>query len=176
LGHRNISKYRGHVSSVEDNYQFIGDNYKLKKRDVLILVGDIVFEPEALNFIRKLPAAKKVLVPGNHDWERYAPNMFDVAKTFDEIRGVMNYHGCWVTHVPIHQSEMRQKHGNIHGHIHDRATNVEISNNPLYFNVNVDVLWPETGEICINWSDIRDKLKRADNEKMQQLPLFCKDE
>lgn len=167
LGHANISKFgqRDHIVTVQDNYDWIGDNYDLRKRDSLILLGDICFEPEALTFIQSLPAEKKILIGGNHDWERFNVNMFDVAKTFDVVTGLKSYGSkknntkSWLSHCPIHPSEMRGKEYNVHGHIHDEATNPEVTEDARYVNVNVDVLYPKTGKVVINWQELMDKVK-----------------
>jgi calcineurin-like phosphoesterase family protein len=159
LGHKNIPQYRSHVTSVEDNYTFIGDNYTLRERDILILLGDIVFEPKAFEFIQKLPAAKKVLVLGNHDWERFKANMSDIASTFNEVVGVKTYKHCWLTHMPIVESEFRGKILNIHGHIHNEERNPEIRDNPSYVNVNVDVIYAKHKKIVLEWGVMMEMAK-----------------
>ena len=146
----------------EQNYDFIGDNYFGTKRDALWLLGDIIFEPEALEFIQKLPAAKKILIPGNHDWQKFDVNMFDLAKTFTQVRGTTSFKRCWLSHFPIHESEFWRKDFNIHGHIHDEMKNEEIRDNPRYVNVNVDVLWPKEKKIMINFQQLLEKASKGE--------------
>ncbi len=159
LGHKNLHKFGQRPGvSVDDNYDFIGDNYNLCKRDHLILLGDIIFEERAFKFVQSLTAASKRLVIGNHDWERFKGSMSDVAETFDSVHGALAYgrKECksWLTHIPIHPSEMRGKRLNIHGHLHVPEENLDVTDDPLYFNVNVDSLYPSTGEILINYQEI----------------------
>ena len=161
LGHRNLHQFgQRPIESVKDNYEFIGDNYSLTKRDTLYLLGDIVFEPEALTFIQSLPAEKKYLIIGNHDWERFNINMFDLAKTFDSVHGLKSYGSnnaktkSWLSHAPIHESEMRGKYFNVHGHIHNDDFNPEIRDHASYINVNVDSLWPRYKKAVINWQEL----------------------
>lgn len=172
LGHKNLSDFgQRPITDVKSNYEFIGDNYDLNKKDTLYLLGDIVFEPEALEFIQTLPADKKHLVIGNHDWERFNVNMFDLAKTFDSVLGIKSYGSSkqktksWLTHAPIHESELRGKYFNVHGHIHTEDVNPEIRDNPSYINVNVDVLWPKYEKVIINWQELMQLHKSEfDNE------------
>lgn len=162
LGHKNIAKFgQRPFEDHEENYQFIGDNYHLTKRDTLYLLGDIVFEEKALEFIQKLPAIKKILIPGNHEWQNFTPNMYDVAKTFDEIRGPTSYKGTWLSHFPIVESEFFRKQFNVHGHIHKEDSNPEIRDNPKYINVNVDYMYPKYGKVVMNWQELMEMAKNG---------------
>lgn len=170
LGHKNIAKYgqRTHIETIDDNYSWIADNYQLTNRDTLFLLGDIVFEERALFFLQSLPG-QKYLIGGNHDFER-GPHvdMYEVARTFDGVWGMRSYGNskndtkCWLTHCPIHESEMRRKNYNVHGHIHNEETNHIIRADKRYVNVNVDVMWPKEQQVCMNFQELMEKVKKGD--------------
>ena len=156
LGHKNLHTFSPRpIYSVSDNYDFIKENWVATKRDNVFLLGDIIFEDEAFDFIQSLPAAQKILVLGNHDYERFKPDFKKLISTFDDIKGVRSYKNTWLTHVPMHQTELRQKFINVHGHIHDATTAQDIADNPRYFNVNVDVLWPKYNSIMLDFQYIK---------------------
>ncbi len=118
LGHRNILKYRGErFKTIEehDNAFIDAFNSVVGKRDTVFFLGDIAFTEEGLEKIGKLRyCAKKVLYLGNHDTlpaESYL-------KYFDEVHAFRSYKGYWLTHCPIHPTEMRRRKGCIHGHLH----------------------------------------------------------
>jgi calcineurin-like phosphoesterase family protein len=105
---------------------------KLKKRDILFILGDFLFDSdEYKTYIEKLSKKKcriKLLL-GNHDSLRlYNESIFELQLP------MLNYKKIWLSHCPIHPQEMRNKKGNIHGHLHK-----EILNDKKYFNVNIDV-------------------------------------
>lgn len=162
LGHKNLHQYRTHINSIDENYQFLGDNWKLKKRDTAIFLGDMCFEPRAFAFLQSLPAAKKILVMGNHDWERFNVNKADILDTFDDIHGIRAYKNTWLTHCPMHASELRKKTHNVHGHIHIEETNPQVRDDARYVNVNVDVMYPKTGEIILNWQHLMELVEKGE--------------
>ena len=161
LGHRSIGKYRDGVSSPEENYEFIADNWPLKKKKQhVFLLGDMVFEKEAFAFLQSLPGTKH-LIMGNHDWERFRVDPVDIHNTFETVKAFRAYKGNWLSHCPMDISEMRRKKFNIHGHIHDESTNPKIAKDPRYYNVNVDVMYPKYKEIIMNTSVIREECEKG---------------
>ena len=132
LGHRAIAKYREYVSSVEENTQILLNNYRavVTKRDMVWFLGDIVFDENLLQLVKDLPGTKK-LVLGNHCTDKKIKTS-DLVEVFDEVHGFVKYKKAWLSHCPIHPSELRGRI-NIHGHTH--YTNV---NDDRYFNVCVE--------------------------------------
>lgn len=135
LGHRAITKYRPIFSSAEEHDRFIlNEMWKLDKRDILFILGDFLFESENTNNylteISNMPVNIKLLL-GNHDYNNI-PHLQSAG--IEVLLPLTNYKGFWLSHCPIHPQEMRERKGNIHGHLHD-----ETLNDPLYFNVNLDV-------------------------------------
>lgn len=47
---------------------------------------------------------------------------------------LFSYKNTWISHCPIHPQELRNRDGNIHGHLHN-----SIVPDLRYFNVNLDV-------------------------------------
>ena len=115
LGHRGIAaNFRSGFLSDNDHDATIFENARkvLTKRDVTFFVGDISFTDEGLEMVNCLEG-RKILVRGNHDLQR--EEMYH--KVFDEVHGAYRYKGAFVTHIPIHPSELYRGF-NIHGHCH----------------------------------------------------------
>lgn len=136
LGHRSIHKYRKQFESADQHDQHILSRLSsLDKRTILYILGDFLFDgpnlEQYLTLISTMPCTIRV-VPGNHDskllyTQTIAPNIHIELPLF-------SYKSAWVSHCPIHPHEMRNRIGNIHGHLHH-----EILPDPKYFNVNLDV-------------------------------------
>ena len=147
LGHKNIvEKYRPEFSSIEEHDSVIFDLlYSLSKNDVLYLLGDILFHCDQFEWylerFRKVRARIKYL-PGNHDSLR----MLDRIDIFERILPLSNYRSFWLSHMPIHPSQMHGRKMNIHGHLHKQTLP-----DPMYFNVNLDV----NGYRLVNFEDIK---------------------
>jgi len=132
LGHKAICKYRKMFKDITEHDQTLIDNYKkvVKKRDTCYFFGDICFTDASLELMRDLPG-KKILIMGNHDGQ----NMKDKKRlweVFDDIISFKSYKGAWLSHCPIHESELRTKY-NIHGHTHSATVDDE-----RYFNICVE--------------------------------------
>ena len=136
LGHRSICKYRSKFTTAEEHDEYILDLMsKLNKRTILFILGDFLFDGPHfevyLHRIAKFPCTIK-LVMGNHDsmqlyTQTIAPNILIQLPLF-------SYKNTWLSHCPIHPQELRNRDGNIHGHLH-----TSIVPDLRYFNVNLDV-------------------------------------
>lgn len=145
LGHANVIRfhdnYRGKcmgVDTIEQHDEKIYDlwNDNVRKRDVIYILGDVGF---TLSRIKTLPGTKKLLM-GNHD-QRSASEYLEV---FDDIIGPVKYKRHWLSHFPIHESELWDRPV-IHGHTH--STGVE---DKMYVNVCVEM----TGGKPVSYQDI----------------------
>lgn len=145
LGHRVIHNYRSEkFQSQEEHDKYILDKIlALDKRDVLMVIGDFIFDSEKYDFyIEELSKAKcriKVIM-GNHDSIKlYKEDIFELQLP------LFSYKNMWVSHCPIHPDELRGRNGCIHGHLHKekvKALDVithEVYEDDNYFNVNIDV-------------------------------------
>ena len=64
---------------------------------------------------------RKHLILGNHDLDRPHRGMLQLMRVFgDRIYSLHKYKGFWLSHAPIHPSELRGKR-NIHGHVHSNT-------------------------------------------------------
>jgi calcineurin-like phosphoesterase family protein len=113
FGHTNIHKFRPFVTETEHR-QFLMETWQdtINKRDIVYVMGDAAFTQEGLDDIHKL-SGKKILIRGNHDLlptEAYL-------NVFEEVYGIIQYKGMWLSHAPIHHSELYGR-TNVHGHCH----------------------------------------------------------
>ncbi len=124
FGHEGICKFRSFPSeSVHRQYLMGCWEGIIRKRDVVYVMGDAAFTQDGLDDIGKLPG-RKILVRGNHD---LLPTESYLA-VFAEVYGVFAWKGMWLTHVPIHPSELYGR-TNVHGHCH-RGGPTDIVNAP----------------------------------------------
>lgn len=133
FGHKNILKFRPEFSSLEEHDNVILDNIsKLNKRDILFILGDFIFDCKNYDYyitqLNKMSCRFKVIL-GNHDSLKviYEPK-------FEIQLPLFSYKSFWLSHCPIHSSEIRGRYGNIHGHLHKC-----VIYDKRYTNVNVDV-------------------------------------
>lgn len=135
LGHKNILKYRPQFKSIEehDNTFITTFNETVSKRDVVYFLGDIIFTDDALEQFKQLRYCRKVLYLGNHDYLTSSK----YTEVFDEIYGIRSFKSYWLSHCPIHPQEMRNRKGNIHGHLHNNyVLNSDGSKDIRYYNVS----------------------------------------
>lgn len=123
FGHANITKFRTQFGSEKEHRQFVMETWSecVGKRDIVYVMGDAAFTQEGLDSIGTL-VGTKILVRGNHDLlptEAYLG-------VFKEIYGIINYKGLWLTHAPIHPTELYGR-TNVHGHCH-RGGPMEVHN------------------------------------------------
>jgi calcineurin-like phosphoesterase family protein len=140
LGHKAIHIYRADkFSSQEEHDEYILSLIdSLDKRDVLIVLGDFIFDsPNYDYYIKRIKKAKcriKVIM-GNHDsLKLYKEDCLEMQLP------LFSYKNMWLSHAPIHNTELRNRLGNIHGHLHKDSTDgiYRVPDN-RYFNVNIDV-------------------------------------
>lgn len=140
LGHKAIPKYREPFADMEEHDNYVIERIlELGKRDVLHILGDFLFDgPHYDMYIERLKKAKCriKLCMGNHDsLKLYKPIFKDNGHFLFEVQlPFFSYKNMWLSHPPIHPKEMRNRKGNIHGHLH-----METLEDPNYYNVNLDV-------------------------------------
>ena len=114
FGHQGIEKFRTQFPNEQVHRQYVMGCWEgiIRKRDVVYVMGDAAFTQDGLDDVGKLPG-RKILVRGNHD---LLPTEAYLA-VFAEVYGALAYKGMWLTHVPIHPSELYGR-TNVHGHCH----------------------------------------------------------
>lgn len=151
LGHRNILKYRSEFSSIEEHNDTLINNFNsvVKKRDVVYFLGDICFTEESLEIIKNLNYCRKILYLGNHD----TLHVDKYREVFDEVWGIRSFKTFWLSHCPIHPQELRNRTGNIHGHLH---RSILSDPDKRYFDVS-----PEKHDFkLVNFEDIKEYFSR----------------
>lgn len=135
VGHESICKYRTQFSSQDEHDNIIIDNLlsPVSKRDTIYLLGDLFFQ-DSKHLIDKISknVANLKWILGNHDTDRKVRRdnvKYAATKSNVNIFGLLNYKQFWLSHCPLHESELRGKF-NIHGHLHH--TTIDDSR---YFNV-----------------------------------------
>lgn len=120
-------------------------NAVVKDNDRIYMVGDICFHKRDLPLLARMKG-RKVLIKGNHD----LLELKDYLPYFDDIRGVHQFSGMVITHIPIHPDSLGRWGFNVHGHLHynqvmhdKRVFNGDFYYNekevdPRYFNVSVE--------------------------------------
>lgn len=117
LGHKNITSFRPQFTSAEEHDEYILEGLsRLSKYDTLILPGDIAFTEEAAARLGTLRCNLELYL-GNHDYTANLLSKF-LRKGKYIIHGFQSRKGYWLGHYPIHPQEMRNRRGNIHGHLH----------------------------------------------------------
>lgn len=102
---------------IENYNSVVGDN------DAVYILGDFTVNKKNIWLAQELKG-RKILVKGNHDTGTLA----EYAEYFDDVRGCSEYHGCVLTHIPVHPSQLNRWRLNVHGHLH--AANVMCERTP----------------------------------------------
>ncbi|MBL4940500.1 MAG: hypothetical protein JKY81_02410 [Colwellia sp.] len=154
FGHKNINKFRCKNKGFFRDFEDEADHcawlieevlLKVRKRDTIYMLGDMAFNEDALRVIGSLPG-RKVLIKGNHDVKKSDY----YSKVYDLVYGIHRYKHLWLTHAPIHPSELRGKF-NFHGHTH-----FNVIPDHDYFNCCVENLVHEFGSAIVSYDDIID--------------------
>lgn len=136
LGHKNIHKFRAPFSTAKEHDEYILNEFsKFNKRTIIYILGDFLFDSENyddyLKTLSKFPFFIK-LIMGNHDSKKLYSQ--SVASNISIELPLFTYKNSWMSHCPIHPHELRNRAGNIHGHMHNESLE-----DLRYFNVNLDV-------------------------------------
>ena len=160
LGHRKIIEFEAYArpfDTVEDMNEAIVDrwNKTVNKKDVVWVLGDVVFGVENFQYLDRLNGIKK-LVLGNHDTypiQRYMQH-------FKKIQACVKFQDCLLTHVPVHPSQLAYRFkANIHGHLHSNLVQYTSPfgtphEDKRYINVGL-----EQNNLCpIAWEDIKQRI------------------
>jgi len=142
--HANILTFRGSdgalirpgFNSVDEMNERIVENWNrvVRPNDHVYHLGDVGLKASSSTLaalVARLNGVKR-LVRGNHD--KHQTTQY-VRMGFKEIHGMRLLFDVWLTHAPLHQSSMGKAIGNIHGHIHEKA-----SPPGPYLNVSVEAV------------------------------------
>lgn len=137
--HKNIIKYCNRpFNSVEDmnEYMIKRWNKKVRKRDIVLHLGDFAFKHQDREVRRRLNGTI-ILIMGNHDYKSMKHNGFIV---IDKILRIGN---LLFSHSPLPIEKIPKGFINVHGHIHHKKSysgiNVSVENTD-YEPVELDSL------------------------------------
>lgn len=116
FGHVNVSRWRG-FSSVEEHDNTIISNWNsvVSKRDLVWVLGDVAMNKKYYSYMSLLNGTKN-LVLGNHDVPK---NLKLLQEYFNKICSCMVFKNLILTHIPIHENELKRFKNNVHGHTHN---------------------------------------------------------
>lgn len=130
LFHGNIIKYcdRPWMEPETMSYDMLAKyNDTVQSDDVVIFGGDIAFKnfSEAVNILRQMNGIK-ILVYGNHDWDRKKKNFIKLPFDYSVpcIDVALNNQNYFISHYPVPSSILPEDYVNIHGHVHDRLLDI----------------------------------------------------
>ena len=139
FGHENMAIHRGFKNSEkQDNLIIDNWNKTVKKKDVVLLLGDITMEsPKFYHYLAKLNGLKRVIL-GNHDMPQDVPKLLPYVHS---VCGMYKREGCIFTHAPIHPDELRRFKKNINGHVHEATVKSHFGfTDERYVNVCCEVI------------------------------------
>ncbi len=187
FGHKNIINLCARpFASVEemDAYIIEGWNRKVKKNDVVYIIGDVVWDKNRVSYYMEQLSGKKILIPGNHDttWVRReeCQKYFETILPYLEIH--LSGHPITMCHYPMlewksSREETKRKLGYlIHGHIHNRIADeyrqLFLSFNALNAGADINGFVPVTFEEMLE-NNLNFKLKALKNEEERQKLLYA---
>lgn len=139
IDHPNAVRFRPWFKNQKEHDEYMLDTLRdsIGKRTKIILLGDIAVGRKGLEQIKKvIHNVPNLLIMGNHDAERQGIKMRDLVDVYDDVQSLAKQNGgkrgFWLSHVPIHETELRDKFC-IHGHIHKA-----VIRDQRYINVCVD--------------------------------------
>jgi calcineurin-like phosphoesterase family protein len=164
LGHNNIHKYREKFTRAEEHHEYVFDRLAtgVGKRDHLVLLGDVAFDTHWLYRLNEIKCLQKSIILGNHD---SSVPIQDIVNVFDKVYGLHSKKNFWLSHAPIHLSEMRNRLACIHGHTHSnlvmRTTREGNEKpDPRYINVCLE----HTDYKPIDFAEVREKFNDTNRE------------
>lgn len=153
LGHKKIMEFtanspgafRGNGTTVEEHDEWVIQqclSMNPNKHTVWYIMGDVCmsYDVDTLKQFDRLPG-KKILIMGNHD---DFPSS-DYLRHFDVIRGTVKKYGFWISHEPMHESELWGLK-NLHGHSHLN----QLRDDPRYRNCCIEWL-PDNRPVTLDW-------------------------
>lgn len=126
FGHKNILEYEKEArpfSSIEEMNESLVDRWNscVSDNDIVYHLGDFAFGKHNIEIAGRLKG-KKRLVMGNHDTY---PSV-DYLRYFDKLYGVVFYHRCILSHVPVHANGLGSRWLlNVHGHLHSKRVRLK---------------------------------------------------
>ena len=184
LGHENIlSLCSRPFETVEKMDETIIENWnkRVKKNDVVFVLGDVVWDKKRLASYMARLMGTKILIAGNHD--AFAKNK-ELCAPFKEVHSYLEKnldgHPITMCHYPMlewnkSRREMEHRLGFlIHGHIHNRISSdyrqLYIRHNALNAGVDINGFAPVTFDELLE-NNLRFKLSALESDADRELLL-----
>lgn len=122
LGHEAMMKFTREDGSplrvFEDathmnEYMVMQHNRVVGPKDKTYFLGDLAMSKKFLPLLHRMNG-EKVLIRGNHDIESADVYM----RYFKDVRGVYQFDGMVLSHIPLHPDSLYRWKVNVHGHLH----------------------------------------------------------
>lgn len=149
LGHQGIitfltdtgAKLRN-FSTIEEHDEYIiaKHNSVVGASDRVYFLGDVTFSNKYLPKLHRMNG-RKVLIKGNHDILKLS----QYVQYFDDIRGVHQFDGMVLSHIPIHEQSLSRWKVNVHGHLH--------SNRVMCIDVYPSIIDERYQSVCMEQLD-----------------------
>jgi calcineurin-like phosphoesterase family protein len=145
LGHRALENLRGRSAGETDAVMLSNALATVGERDVLIFGGDITMTDirTTNEWLRQIQVTK-ILVLGNHDFDRHAVAQLKLA--VDDVVSCLELSGFFMTHYPVPErilDAVRPGAGivNLHGHMHGRELDrYEFGSGARHFDMSVECI------------------------------------
>lgn len=138
-------------------------NSRVSDIDIVYHLGDVVINRRALQTLERLNG-RKVLIKGNHDIFK----LHEYSKYFDDIRAYHRLNDCFLSHIPMHPSQLYRWRINIHGHLHSNFVELENGNqDPRYISVCVE----HTNYAPLCFDEFEEYAKKQVEQNSVDIPL-----
>lgn len=137
-------------------------NSKVKKNDIVYLIGDVVWDKKKVAYYMEQLSGRKILLAGNHDstWIKREECQEYFERIIPYLEVNLNGHPITMCHYPMlewkaSREETKRKLGYlIHGHIHNRIADeyrqLFLQFNALNAGVDINSFEPVTFEELLN--------------------------
>lgn len=134
LGHKKVIAFENAArpfATIEEHDEAMVERWNsvVSKRDVVWVLGDVLFGQHSFATLGKMRGMKR-LVMGNHDQYPIAK----YAEHFSSIYGCVRESGVILSHVPVHPDQLKKRFAaNVHGHLHSNTVD-----DPRYYCVSAE--------------------------------------
>ena len=185
FGHENILKLCGRPFDTicEMDAALIGNwNKKVKKNDVVYVLGDVVWDKKKVAYYMEQLSGKKILIPGNHDstWVKKEECRAHFSEIHSYLETSLNGHPITMCHYPMLEWKASRKENgrrlgyHIHGHIHNRVSDeylrLYLQFNALNAGADVNGFTPVTFDELLE-NNMRFKLAALTSEADREVLL-----
>lgn len=144
LGHENMAVKRGFENALSMfKYMKSKWNKKIRKNDIVYILGDISMETRKHYHLLDELNGKKIAILGNHDRRQDAKVLLNHCIS---VAGMVKYKNIFFTHCPIHPMELDYRvEYNVHAHCHEKSVRKK------FIGIK---LWKDKRYICVSCEQV----------------------